>query len=298
MRIFSLFIIAIFGLLAFNSCEKEQFEPTTDDSFFLQGATRELTMEDLLCQENEAHACFEAYTGALKQGFIGQEAVWFEEVDGFQLVDGDIIMPENVIQSEKTELDFRGATLPGLRLWPNGRVYYQFAGNLPYQLRRSFQEAAKIWTYFTGVQFIQRTSQSNYIYVFRGNGNYSSLGMIGGRQELSLNDDNIGVAIHELGHALGLIHEHQRGDRDRHIRLNRAMYGDHNFARFWNSRNYGSFDWGSIMLYQSAQLPNGQWNMVNAQNGRPFWNSVEYWKYHNRFALPSQQDIDFIKYLY
>ena len=41
------------------------------------------------------------------------------------------------------------------------------------------------------------------------------LGMIGGPQEMNLgNDLTSGTAAHEMMHALGISHEHQRFDRD------------------------------------------------------------------------------------
>jgi hypothetical protein len=47
--------------------------------------------------------------------------------------------------------------------------------------------------------------------------------MIGGRQEIGLNRSGFytyGTVLHEIGHAVGLIHEHSRTDRDRHIIIN------------------------------------------------------------------------------
>ena len=57
---------------------------------------------------------------------------------------------------------------------------------------------------------IKGTSQANYIYITSDSGCYSAVGMIGGRQELSLDtDDNnycieTGTAMHEFMHALGM----------------------------------------------------------------------------------------------
>ena len=64
--------------------------------------------------------------------------------------------------------------------------------------------------------------KKNYIKFINGDGNYSSVGMRGGEQILSISkyNSNKGTALHEIGHALGLIHEQQRRDRDEYININ------------------------------------------------------------------------------
>ncbi|XP_064630009.1 seminal metalloprotease 1-like [Lineus longissimus] len=50
-----------------------------------------------------------------------------------------------------------------------------------------------------------------------------SIGMAGGTQTINLSTDgcrSIGMYLHELGHAVGLLHEHQLPGRDEHIRIN------------------------------------------------------------------------------
>ena len=56
-----------------------------------------------------------------------------------------------------------------------------------------------------------------------GNGCFSSIGRKGGPQDLSLQRNqcvDVETAIHELMHALGFEHEHNRPDRDNFIRIN------------------------------------------------------------------------------
>ena len=62
------------------------------------------------------------------------------------------------------------------------------------------------------------------------------------------------VILHELGHALGLIHEHQRPDRDGFVNINYSHLrpgGRGNFERFSRSYvNYNvAYDYNSIMHY-------------------------------------------------
>jgi len=76
----------------------------------------------------------------------------------------------------------------------------------------------------TCIRFIPKTNQFNYLRIVTTNdGCYSNVGMIGGPQDLSLQDNNAGTCmifetvIHELLHACGLFHEQSRFDRDDYI---------------------------------------------------------------------------------
>ncbi|PRD34275.1 UNVERIFIED_CONTAM: Astacin-like metalloprotease toxin 2 [Trichonephila clavipes] len=85
---------------------------------------------------------------------------------------------------------------------------------------------------------------------------YSMIGRAGGRQDLSLGRgcEYIGVVIHELGHAIGLYHEHTRFDRDNWITIyeNNVIPGQlHNFARIdkYQELSFTPYDYESIMHY-------------------------------------------------
>lgn len=89
-----------------------------------------------------------------------------------------------------------------------------------------------------------------------------SVGMRGGEQILSISkyDSNKGTALHEIGHALGLIHEQQRRDRDEYININWDNIQSDKKSNFkiWEESHAVIkyipdvlFDYKSIMLYPS-----------------------------------------------
>jgi Astacin (Peptidase family M12A) len=74
----------------------------------------------------------------------------------------------------------------------------------------------------TCVRFKVRKYEKDFVSIHSGQFCKSYLGRIGGPQEMSLNNKlcfQKGIIIHELLHALGYIHMHNRPDRDKHIKI-------------------------------------------------------------------------------
>lgn len=75
-----------------------------------------------------------------------------------------------------------------------------------------------------------------------------------------------GTCLHELGHNLGLLHEHQRADRDNYITIKWDNIKDEYKIHFSKmsilSESYGEFDINSIMMYSSTAFSKNT-NTVN-----------------------------------
>ncbi|GFR00086.1 zinc metalloproteinase nas-12 [Trichonephila clavata] len=72
------------------------------------------------------------------------------------------------------------------------------------------------------IPFRPRIFESDYVMFFSGSGCYSNLGRVGGQQSLSLRANGClseGTILHEMSHTVGIIHEHNRPDRDQYIRV-------------------------------------------------------------------------------
>jgi len=100
------------------------------------------------------------------------------------------------------------------------------------------------WKYFVRIQKIS------------GNVSYASLGKVPWANIDMMDDPSARVCRHELGHILGLDHEHQRPDRDTYITYYPDNVGSHKYAfskMTAGSYNYygSTFDFNSIMLYHS-----------------------------------------------
>ncbi|XP_022341790.2 uncharacterized protein LOC111135757 [Crassostrea virginica] len=106
--------------------------------------------------------------------------------------------------------------------WTNNVMPYTFAdGHFTTKDQYIIKTAMREWEKYTCIKFREKTnSDINYVRFQNGHGCNSQLGMVGGEQILNLDINGCrwkGLYLHEIGHAIGLVHEHQLPNRDDYI---------------------------------------------------------------------------------
>src|SRR5258708_37889036 len=156
------------------------------------------------------------------------------------------ILPFNKIQSADTA--------PANRYrWPGGVIPYIIDSNIPRPDR--INAAILQWMDLTPIRLVPRTNQSNYVRFVRENSDglcFSSIGMIGGEQKIRTDDQcATGTLAHEIGHAVGLWHEHSRRDRDRVVKVHFQNITNRSLRDFdlhtKEDADFSPYDYASIM---------------------------------------------------
>jgi hypothetical protein len=151
----------------------------------------------------------------------------------------------------------KSAFYNGFIPWTGGNVYYSFDASVAPPEQKVFLDCCAEWATFANLRFMPRTSQTNYILVTNNptlNGGVSAVGMSGGAQLLQIGPGawNHSTVCHELGHALGMCHEHQRSDRNSYVTINtNNIISGHlpDFVLLTSSTNKGPYDFLSVMHY-------------------------------------------------
>jgi hypothetical protein len=150
--------------------------------------------------------------------------------------------------------------------WPQANLFYEFDASVDNARRNDFRVWLDDWQAEAGTRFIESSTAPDRVLVQIasqiGCGS-SVVGMAGGVQDLVISSAagcwGPRVVLHELGHALGAIHEQQRSDRAAFVTIT-----DHGIVAncgqaTWDA-NYGIFpttvatayDYASIMHYPST----------------------------------------------
>ncbi|XP_065359198.1 hatching enzyme 1.2-like [Calliphora vicina] len=184
-------------------------------------------------------------------------------------LEGDILIPKPIITMKN------GLTSQSSR-WPKGVVPYEIRGNFNAQDMSIIEHAISEYHRRTCIRFVPRSSELDYVSIVSGNsGCWSSVGRVGGKQEVNLQSPGCltkpGTAMHELMHALGFLHEQNREERDSFVNIqyqNIQQSAMSNFDRAAKTLAFGvPYDYGSVMHYSAnAFSTNGRPTIVPVQN--------------------------------
>ena len=194
------------------------------------------------------------------------------------VVQGDILTlaPSTTTLTDGPNIQARAISLPSsVQLWPAGIVPFVVHPDLSGGSVAAIEAGVALWNEVSGITLMPVSQwrsltgsdaqyPDDFVHFQPGSGCASWVGRRGGEQEIWIAPNcNAGSVIHEIGHVLGLEHEHTRPDRDQYIDIlweNIDAEKRHNFdIAPTGSRMLGGYDYDSVMHYGPTNFStNGQ----------------------------------------
>ncbi|PWN70178.1 hypothetical protein C1631_009310 [Chryseobacterium phosphatilyticum] len=255
---------------------------TINDLFYQKGRVQRTVLLSFImaaaltsCSKNNEEITADAQASAvnqenIQQGQLNGQSITYIKKDGKNFFQGDIVLTDEQLKDQPQQKG--GASFSR---WPGGKIYYTVASNMGSINANKITTAVNEYNNKTNTQWIPRTNQPNYVeFIFgssSGSDGWAHIGYRGGKQTVSLDQYiSVGSVIHEMGHTVGLYHEHTRKDRDQYVTIlwNNIQDGQaYNFNIYNSGTDIGPFNINSVMMYwPTSYSKNGQPTIKRANN--------------------------------
>ncbi|WKY05400.1 hypothetical protein Q1695_005980 [Nippostrongylus brasiliensis] len=142
--------------------------------------------------------------------------------------------------------------------WKDNIIPYKISTQYTNDQARTIRDSLDELERMSCFRFVERSNEKDYLSLVPLDGCYSFVGKIGGAQVVSLARDCVADYIiwHEVMHAIGFEHEHQRPDRDNYIRVEYKNVQQGQLLNFEKLSPYevdypDGYDYKSIMHYDA-----------------------------------------------
>ena len=266
-NIFSIFSFTAFGLLTMVGCTEGEFLATQT-----RKASSHSSFQVTDNRNDSLSPAFEVIDGeVIVYGDISLGTLEDVKKFGGHILGETIIPPEGQFLEEMVSPD---SLIVGNSkfVWPEGVIPYVLSEEIKNH-KENLKDIKQTKAYFEGrwghdipIKLVPRTDQEDYVeFVLSSSptSSSSSIGRQGGKQliKLAYRERGAGYStvIHEVGHAAGLLHEHQRPDRDMYVNIhdeNIVEGKKHNFRMATGSyyerypKMKGPYDYRSVMHYR------------------------------------------------